>query len=131
MYILNLSIYFCPIIFILVHLFYFFYPFISIYLCSFISMYDLEKITSYPLDICVPWCRWGRGFVEKAGWMGLEQVTLAWQISRSNLSLHEVRWGKNSLVTERISRPPNSTNRTQKTIWALLNQTSTVLIKQS
>ena len=89
-----------------------------------------KKITSYPLDGCVPRCRKaedrgrrqdGRTSVCDLGTEVAEKTRVS---MRRNVT-------KESLEIEGVSRPPRCTNRTEKTIWALRNQTSSALLKQS
>ena len=49
------------------------------------TVMDYKKITSYPLDGCVPGCRKGQGYGEKAGRKTLEQVTSARPVIPFNL----------------------------------------------
>ena len=73
---------------------------------------EYKKITSYLLDGCVPGCGEAGGRRRRQG--GRDLTWVRGEVEPTRVSTR--RDGENSLVTEGVNRPPNSTNRTQKTI---------------
>ena len=80
-----------------------------------------KKIMSYPLDGCVPGCREVEDKGRRLDWrIWAHDLCTARRGEVIRVSMRR-DMAKKSLITEGVSRPPNSTNRTEKTIWVLQN----------